>query len=167
MDSQVLSTPKAAELLGVSRQHMAMLGDRGEVPCWRVGSHRRFRAEDVLAYRSGRPGPRSAPNTMNLSDRRSLVFGILVASKLEVDPETVLSKGRANLRRLKKVHADGSADALLSRWEELLAGSVERLVAVLLSTREESIDLRHASPFAGVLTEDERRWVSQATRAAA
>jgi hypothetical protein len=104
---------------------------------------------------------------MNLSDRRSLVFGILVASKLEVDPETALSKGRANLRRLKKVHGDGSADALLSRWEQLLAGPVEQLAAVLLSTSQESIDLRHASPFAGVLTEDERRWVIQATRAAA
>lgn len=100
-------------------------------------------------------------------NRRSYVFGLLVAAKLAADPDVVLAKARRNLRRLRKVHSDGSADALLDRWEELLSGPVEQIIAVLTSPAQSSIELRHASPFGGVLTNAERTWAIQATRAAA
>ena len=149
---------------------MATLGDRGVIPCWRVGSHRRFRLDDLLSYQAGLGQAGSlgtALATMNLSDRRSYVFGLLVAAKLAADPDVVLAKARKNLRRLRRVHSDGSADALLDRWEELLAGPSEEIIAVLSSPAQRSVELRHASPFAGVLSGAERTWVIQATRAAA
>jgi len=170
MNSDVLSTPRAAALLGVSRQHMATLGDRGVIPCWRVGSHRRYRVEDLLGYKSGLErtwSPGTALGTMNLSDRRSYVFGLLVAAKLAADPDAVLARAEKNLRRLRRVHSDGSADALLDRWEEILSGPIEQIIAVLCSSTPSSIELRHASPFAGVLADAERAWVIQATRATA
>ena len=169
-NSDVLSTPRAAALLGVSRQHMATLGDRGLVPCWRVGSHRRYRLEDLLTYKTGLErtwSPGIALGTMNLSDRRSYVFGLLVAAKLVADPDVVLAKAKKNLRRLQQVHSDGSADALLDRWKDILSGPIEQIIAVLCSSTPSSIELRHASPFAGVLTGAERAWVIQATRAVA
>jgi excisionase family DNA binding protein len=46
-----LTTQEAANLLGVSRPYLIRLINQGRIPCEWVGSHRRIRVEDVLAYR--------------------------------------------------------------------------------------------------------------------
>ena len=49
-----LTTREAAELLGMSRTYLVRLIDEGRLPARMVGSHRRLRASDVLAYRRER-----------------------------------------------------------------------------------------------------------------
>jgi len=49
-----LTTIEAAKVLGMSRQYLIQILERGEIPFHLVGTHRRLFMRDVLAYKSKR-----------------------------------------------------------------------------------------------------------------
>jgi excisionase family DNA binding protein len=162
----VLTTTQVATLVGASRQHVATLADRGVIPSWFAGTHRRFARSDVEDFRR-RVASTQTLAEMNITDRRSLAYGCLVAAKLIQDHDRVLSRAWRNLAHLRSVHGSGSAKAYIESWDRLLAGPVEEILRVLTSTDQASSDLRHASPFAGTLNERERGGILRAIRRAA
>jgi excisionase family DNA binding protein len=54
----LVTTQQAAELLGSSRQHVVKLLTDGEIAYEKVGTHRRIRIEDLIAYKQRRQSTR-------------------------------------------------------------------------------------------------------------
>ena len=87
-------------------------------------------------------------------DERSLAMHRLIARKVAANP-TLLDAARANVRRWQKT--DGSPLSALSEWENILGGPTDQVVRFLAAPSERATRLRQSSPFAGILTETERR----------
>ena len=87
-------------------------------------------------------------------DRRSLALHERIADRLRAAPAETLGRAEANLLRMRGLHP-GASD-LLDEWERLLQGSPDALVDALVNPGLHYRDLRHVTPFAGVLNASER-----------
>ena len=86
-------------------------------------------------------------------DRRSLALHEAVAAKLAADPR-LLAVAHANLNRW----LSRSPRAALIEWRHLLdEAPLAHVLALLRSSGDAATRLRQSSPFAGVLTPEERQ----------
>ena len=87
-------------------------------------------------------------------DRRSLALHEWIADRLRDAPADTLARAKANLLRMRGLHP--AASELLDEWERLLQGSPDALADALVNPGLHYRDLRHVTPFAGVLSASER-----------
>ena len=87
-------------------------------------------------------------------DERSIALHKRVAEKLAADPG-LLELARGNVRRWQASYEVPSP--ALAEWDKILEGSLEDIIALLVDRCENATRLRQSSPFAGALTETERK----------
>ena len=91
---------------------------------------------------------------LSRADRRSLALHGRVLDHLLRDPEGVRARARRNLAVIRG--ANPNAGPWLDEWAHLLQGPIHELASALIATDEHARALRQSSPFAGVLTQEER-----------
>ncbi|PKM16338.1 MAG: hypothetical protein CVV12_03575 [Gammaproteobacteria bacterium HGW-Gammaproteobacteria-2] len=85
-------------------------------------------------------------------DQRSLALHQAIAGALRRDPSLV-QKAKGNLDRWEKT----APGPWIAEWRAVLDGPFDALLALLVASDENAVRMRQSSPFAGVLTEAERR----------
>ena len=90
-------------------------------------------------------------------DVRSLAMHCKIAQKLAQNPKLV-DKAKANIERWY-AKAPDPKPRYLGEWQEILERPWSEIAEFITSMRDESTRLRSSSPFAGVLSADEREQV--------
>jgi excisionase family DNA binding protein len=144
----MLKTGEVARLLGVSRQHVVNLCDRGEIEHVRVGTHRRIPRREV---------DRFVGNRLTREEEKSLRLHQALLTRMLTEPNAVLLKARNNLDRWHSMHRrDGMTVRYLEEWQRVLDSGLDAIVDVIISPSQEARELRQNSPFAGVLPNETR-----------
>lgn len=148
VDKTLITTGQAARLLGVSRQHVVDLCDRGALTHIVVGTHRRVPRSEV---------DRLLGTTLTREQERSRWLHLALFGVLLSDPETALDKARKNIVRWSAgQRPDGMAVRYLEEWARVLDCGLDSVVDVLNSRSDSASELRQNSPFAGLLPNETR-----------
>ena len=157
MGTRLWTTGDVAHALGVSRQHVVDLCDRGDLAFVWVGKHRRVAQGEVTRMLSG-----GVP-LLTREQEKSLWLHRALLAYLLVDPNQALANAHQQIMRWRSVHrVDGMTDHWLELWESILDGGIESVVDTLTSRSGRAVELRANSPFAGLLPDDVRRDVLSA-----
>ena len=85
--------------------------------------------------------------------------------QLPAEPNGTLTKARANIDTLRRAHPGSAAQRWIELWQTLLDGPIDSLLDILTFPSGQAIELRQNSPFAGVLSEQERQTALASFRA--
>ena len=112
--------------------------------------------------------PRVAPvrpgySSHRLLEARSLAMHAVIAQKIERDPK-LLDVPRNNLKRWN-TRWEAEAPAWYDEWCGIMNRPWPEIAAIITELSEEGARLRQSSPFAGVLSAEERRRIYEAFRA--
>ena len=94
---------------------------------------------------------------LNRVERRSLAYHRAVADSLQENPEETIRRARTHLERLQTLHPH--AAALTNRWRAWLDLPPDSLIKQFTDTSELAQNMRQVSPFAGVLSAEQRKMI--------
>ena len=105
----------------------------------------------------------SAPySSHRVLEARSLAMHVLIVRKIDTNP-ALLAIARDNLTRWAR-QREGEVPAWLTEWQGLMQRPWPAIAALLTEQSENAVRLRQSTPFAGVLTDEERARVYEAFR---
>lgn len=112
--------------------------------------------------------PHAAParpgySAHRLLEARSLAMHVVIAQKIERDPK-LLEIPRNNLKRWN-ARWENETPIWFAQWCGIMNRPWTEIAAIITEPSEESARLRQSSPFAGVLSSEERRRIYEAFRA--
>jgi transcriptional regulator with XRE-family HTH domain len=93
-------------------------------------------------------------SALTREEQRSLVLHAAIAERVREQPESTLAHARINLARMRE--RQPGAIRLLREWRVVLDRPLEALLSVLTDPSEWARELRHVTPFGGVLSARER-----------
>jgi len=142
--SRTMRTGEVASRLGVSRQHVVDMCERGQLPFKRVGVHRRISEEAISDLLDKQP---VHPERGSLS----IWLHAAVLARLFRDPDAVIQKARSNLARTRTTGAAARSERYLREWEEILDAGAGSIAETILDRSDHAATLRSCTPFTGVL----------------
>jgi len=117
----------------------------------------------VVAWVPKEPGAYPTYSSHRLLEARSLAMHAVIARKIERDP-TLLAIAHRNIERWSARWKD-RPPAWLKEWQQVLKRPWQHVAAVITEPSEHGARVRQSSPFAGVLTNEERWRIYEAFRA--
>ena len=144
-----LTQQALAEVAGTSQPAIAAYESGRKSPTWRTVERLAHSAGCEVEVRYLPPFTRE--------DRRSLMLHAAIAARLRAEPEVVRARVRASLARMRALHP--GARPLLDEWRCLLRRPLDALIPLLIDPMPWARELRHVTPFTGVLSAAERAHV--------
>ena len=89
-------------------------------------------------------------------ERRSLALAAATASVVAADFPAARRRADENLKRSEVVVGDNAAQRWISEWRDVLDRGPEAVRVTLLDPTPHGHDMRQMTPFAGLLSDDER-----------
>ena len=117
--------------------------------------------KEVIAWVPSEPVAQQRYSSHRLLEARSLAMHALIAGKLARDP-SLLSKPRQNLETWSGRWQH--SPRWVHEWGQILALPWQHIAALIAEPSERGARLRQSSPFAGVLTPEERSRIYDAFR---
>lgn len=91
-------------------------------------------------------------------DELALAYHKAIALRLLASPEEIIELARENLNRWIQVHEGTGTVYALKEWQTLIeTKTIPELVAIITEDSDEGQRLRQSTPFAGVLSDQERK----------
>jgi hypothetical protein len=117
--------------------------------------------KEVIAWVPSEPIAPQRYSTHRLLEARSLAMHALIAGKLARDP-SLLSKPRQNLENWSARWQH--PPRWVQEWRQILGLPWQQIAALIAEPSERAAKLRQSSPFAGILTPEERSRIYDAFR---
>ena len=141
-----LTQKELAAVAGTSQSAIAAYESGRKSPTWRT--------VERLAHSAGCEVDVRFMSPLTREDRRSLALHAAIASRLRAEPEVVRARAHRSLARMRALHP--GARPSLDEWRCLLRRPLESLILVLTDPVSWARELRHVTPFSGVLSAAER-----------